>query len=197
MTAYKGFSKELKAVLGAGYTFEAGGTYTEEESKTGRNGFHCCENPFECFSYYSPYGSRFWVVEAGGSIDEDKEGRIACTDLTLLKELTLQQMVVCGMEYIIRHPLRERWEISNGDVEVAEDSAEARSKGGIAVARGAYPKVRGPKGAILGLIREPERGNIVNAKIFTVSAAQAGKWYTIGECRSNGTLVEVPGKEGI
>lgn len=195
MIAYKGFSRELKAVLGAGYTFGEGGTYTETGSKTGRNGFHCCENPFECFAYYSPLSSRFWQVEAGGSIDEDNNGRIACTELTLVKELSLKELVVYGMEYIIRHPLRERWQISNGCVEVAEDSAEAMS-GGIAVARGAAPKVRGTEGAILGLIRETEPGNIENACLFVVSAGQAGKWYTIGSgIRGRRTPVEVPGKE--
>lgn len=57
MIAYKGFNKELCSVMGDGNKqtchFEPGETKKVEKSKTARNGFHCCENPFECLEYYA------------------------------------------------------------------------------------------------------------------------------------------------
>lgn len=54
MIAYKGFTKDLTARLGRGnYQFKPGETAIEENSKTVRSGFHCCENPFECLGYYN------------------------------------------------------------------------------------------------------------------------------------------------
>jgi hypothetical protein len=57
MIAYKGFNKNIESVMGNGKkescTFEAGKTYKEAVSKTARIGFHCCENPFDCLTYYS------------------------------------------------------------------------------------------------------------------------------------------------
>ncbi|MBQ7925926.1 MAG: hypothetical protein IJ335_06480 [Lachnospiraceae bacterium] len=196
MIAYKGFTKDLSARLGRGmYQFEVGKTFTEESSKTVRNGFHCCENPFECLGYYPLQSdNRYFQVEAAGSIDEDGQERIACTELTLLKELSIKELAGYGMAYIIQHPMRDKWQQSRRGILVTENEAEGLSKDYIAIARGAHPKVKGVEGAVLGVILEPERGRITSAKLFVVLQQQAGKWYTIDENRQ---LKEVNGeKEG-
>ena len=194
MIAFKGFTKDLTARLGRGtYQFETGKTYTEESSKTVRSGFHCCENPFECLGYYSlNTDDRFFLVEATGSIDEDEQERIACTELTLLKELSNKEFAGYGMTYIIKHPMRDKWQHRGRGAVVAKDAAEGSEEDFIAIARGACPKVKGVKGAILGLILEPAKGNITGAKLFTVTEEQAGKWYTIDESRQ---LLEVDDEE--
>lgn len=194
MIAYKGFTKDLTARMGHGiYQFKPGETFTEESSKTVRNGFHCCENPFECLEYYSLQSdNRYFQVEAAGSIDEDGQERIACTELTLLKELSIKELAGYGMTYIIQHPMRDKWQQSMRGIRVAENEAEGLSKDYIAIARGVRPKVKGVEGAILGLILEPEKGNITSAKLFVVTRQQAGKWYTIDENRQ---LKEVGGEK--
>lgn len=171
MIAYKGLNKNLESVLGNGKkeccTFQPGVLYRESQSKTQRNGFHCCENPFECLSYYSLNGeNRFFQVEAGGDINEDAKERIACTEITLVRELSLIELAFAGMEYMINHPRRSRWQQERENVHVLPDKAEAKKAGQIAIARGPHPRVRGPEGSILGLIVEPEPGLITEAKLF-------------------------------
>lgn len=187
MIAFKGFSQDMTARLGKGtYQFAPGRTEREEKSKTARCGFHCCENPFSCLSYYSLGKDRFFLVEAAGSIDEDADERIACTEITPLQELTVKQFAGYGMTYMIQHPLRENWKRS-GDVTVAQDKAEAASGEKIIIARGSRPRAKGQEGTVIGLIREPQKGRITAARVFTVSRQQAGRWYTLGK---NGRIEE-------
>ena len=187
MLAFKGFTDDLRSILGNGNketcTFQPGITMTEERSKTGSGGYHCCENPFDCLSYYSMDGkNRFFKVEAAGDIDEDEQGRIACTQITLLEELNSLGLAFEGLIYMIEHPGREKWQQNRMNVTVAADMAEAKASGHIAIARGVNPKVRGPEGSILGILKE-EDGGIVESKLLVVRAEQADRWLTIGSGR--------------
>ncbi len=178
MIAYKGVSKNLEALLGRGYKFEEGKTVREERAKCAAGGFHCAENPFDCFAYYRISQSRFFMVEAAGNIDEDAfDTKIACTEITLLKELSIAEMAVYGMKYMIEHPKRE-W-VKQGEAQVRPEKAEAHNSWSIAIARGMDPRV---KGSILGLLREPEPGKFTGAKIFRVAGEiKADTWYVLGD----------------
>lgn len=187
MIAFKGFSPNLESVLGNGKKetccFAPGITMEETECKTGRNGFHCCENPFVCLGYYSMNGkNRFWKVEASGNINEDGGGRIACTRITLLEELDAKKLAFYGMKYMIEHPDRAGWQQDRGSVIVAGDCAQAGMEGHIAIARGKDPKVRGPEGSVLGLL--VDRGNgIEESKIIIPGEELAGKWLHLAAGR--------------
>ena len=114
MIAYKGFTEDLTSVLGNGEektcTFHPGITLEVPESKTGRNGFHCCENPLECLAYYPlGRGNRYFMVDVQGDINEDEGARIACTKITLLEELDLKQLAGYGMAYMVKHPVFPPW----------------------------------------------------------------------------------------
>lgn len=185
MIAFKGFTKDLWSRLGDGNEdncrFVPGEKKTVEESKTARTGFHCCENPFDCCTYYDLDGSnRFFKVEAAGDIDEDEMGRIACTEITLIKELTTMEFAYEGMCYMIDHPQRSGWQSGKHNVQVQKDVASAAGSGKIAIARGKRPKVKGVFGSILGLMMENDAGEIIEAKLFRCSEDQAGKWIEIG-----------------
>ena len=187
MRAYKGFTKELISRLGNGEKetccFTPGETKEVEASKTVSCGFHCCENPFECLDYYAFNGeNRFFLVEAAGDIDEDDDERIACTKITLIEELTPFRFAMEGMRYIITHPARKKWQQLRIGVTVASDRAEAKGRGCIAIARGEHPSVTGVEGSILGLIVEKD-GMITRAKLFVVTAEQAGRSYTLNASR--------------
>lgn len=182
MIAFKGFNENLTSVMGNGQkatcVFQPGETKRVEESKTVRSGFHCCENPMECLTYYSMNGkNRFFKVEAAGDIDEDESERIACTEITLLEELSDKAFAMEAMMYMIRHPHRDKWEQSHGNVTVQRDRAAADTYG-IAIARGTDPRVRGVEGAILGLLVD-EDGEISQCKLFCVSKEQAGRWFRL------------------
>lgn len=187
MIAYKGFTNDLWSRLGDGKeescSFSIGETKTVSESKTVRSGFHCCENPFECLAYYSmDRKNRFFKVEAAGDIDEDESQRIACTQITLLEELTPVQFALEGIKYMVEHPLRSGWQQSHGSVQVKEEECEAKNAGDIAIARGYEPCVKGPAGSILGLIVERD-GEIQNAKLIVVSGGNADKWLRLTDER--------------
>ena len=191
MIAYKGFTKELTAIMGKGvYQFVPGQTEVTDESKTASTGFHCCENPIECMGWYSMYkGSRYFMVEAAGDINEDEFEKIACTELTLIKELSVKELVGYGMMYMVQHPMRTRWKQRHAGIVVTDMNTSVAVSGDIAIVRNANPRVRGVEGAILGLILEKEPGVITEAKLFEVGQnIKPDTWYTLVEGRK---LVEV------
>lgn len=190
MIAYKGISSDMTARHGNhdGEVFEVGKTYITEESKTARNGYHCCENPAHCLSYYTLNRDRFFKVEAAGSIDEDDMERIACTELTILEELDLKGFFGACMRYIVAHPARKDWARSGNDVDIARSSAKAAV---IAIARGKNPcaMITSDEGFI-GLIIEDTIGKIVGAKTIRVDNKnyRARRWYRLS---INGSVTEV------
>ena len=80
MIAYKGFRPGL---ICRGYQFVMG-LNTTEKANCRENGFHCAEDPLDCLSYYSSLEhSEYYIVNAGGDIDEDEhDSKIACTILS-------------------------------------------------------------------------------------------------------------------
>lgn len=188
MLAYKGFNQNLQCTCGKGvFTYEPGKTYIEARSKTARTGFHCAEYLPDCFKFYSPDGNnRFFAVEAGGSIDEeDGDSKIACTELTLTKELNLKQMALASMIYMVRHPKRD-WKASGHHYCI---TSKAEITEGIAIARGTGPQARGDKGSVVGLVLE-EEGQIIQAKAAEVDGTEIkpDTWYTITK---GGTIIEI------
>lgn len=182
MIAFKGFTKNLTATWGKGvFQFKEGETYTEEESKCFHTGFHCAEDPFDCFCYYSPgSGNRYFMVEAAGSLNEDgSDSKIACTQITLLKELTMKEMAYHKIRYMILHPAR-KWQVSKNNYEILKDMAKGKGKNTIAIARGKNPKVKGKAGSILGLLCEQEEGVFEQAKVFEVKDdIKPDTWYRL------------------
>lgn len=182
MIAYKGFNWDLTCTMGKGrFQYHEGETIREDRSKTASAGLHCAEYPFDCFDYYSPgNGNRYFEVEAAGSIDEDDhDSRIACTELTLLRELTIKQMAVMGLAYMIQHPAR-KWQKHGICLEVAQERAAGDGEGAIAIARGQHPRVKGAAGCILGLLLEPEPGVFAGARIVVAGEeARPDTWYTL------------------
>ena len=180
MLAYKGFTKDLRATLGKGRAYTANELVVEESSKCASRGLHCAENPLDCFTYYSLNERNvFWLVEAGGSIDEDGcDSKIACTELKLLKELSVKGLAGHAMMYMVNHPLRE-WERNNCSCVVARDKAQG-SQWKIAIARGEDPCVSGKAGSVLGLIREVN-GEITAARVFEIDGIsyQSDTWYVL------------------
>ena len=184
MKAYKGFNGDLTCTKGNGvYQYEAGKTYYTDASQTARTGFHCCENPIDCLTWYGlplgGYNSRLFLVEAAGDIDEIDD-KIACTQITLIKELNLKALTLEVMRYIILHPNRP-WSKRGKLYEIAEDSADAL-KEGFAIARGVDPVVKGKEGSVIAVLVE-HPGNseeFIDAKVGVVGVdIEPDVWYTV------------------
>lgn len=119
MIAYKAFGKGL---ICRGYQFSMGLNRTDK-ADCAQNGFHCAENPLDCLTYYSDMeSSEYYIVNAGGDIDEDdRDTKISCTELTVLKKLTRREFFLHGLAFMADHPLRE-W-----SSHVTKDRAECRT----------------------------------------------------------------------
>ena len=65
--AYKGFNKDMTC---RGFRFKEGETYTEEKAELCNSGFHACEHPLGCFSYYK---DDVWYTLKDGEFIEAEE----------------------------------------------------------------------------------------------------------------------------
>lgn len=116
----KAFTPRLTAVKGKGeYQFKPGKNVTEK-AKCANTGFHLCEDPLDCLTYYDWDGkNQFWAVAAGGDIDEDCFGtRISCTELTLIRRLTADEFLLLHANYTMTHPA-ERQDCQKGPFHIA------------------------------------------------------------------------------
>ena len=165
MIAYKGFRPGL---ICRGYQFVMG-LNTTEKANCRENGFHCAEDPLDCLSYYSSLEhSEYYIVNAGGDIDEDEhDSKIACTELTVIKRLTKEELFLHGLAYMVDHP-RRVW-----SSHVAANRAMANC--GYAVVRGKDPVATGRLGDILAFAKEaPDSESIVQVAVGRIDGVTLG-----------------------
>ena len=171
MIAYKGFRPGMICI---DYQFQMGLNVTEK-ANCRQNGFHCAEDPLDCLSYYSDVDhSEYYIVNAGGDIDEDEvDSKISCTELTVLKRLTKEELFLHGLVFMADHPKR-KW-----NKHVRKDRAEAWS--GYAAVRGADPIAKGRrKGDVLAFAKEdPATGSIQQIVVATIDGKTLlpNVWY--------------------
>lgn len=170
MIAYKAFGKGLVC---RGYQFVMGLNVTDE-ANCAANGFHCAEDPLDCLTYYSDMKhSEYCLVDAGGDVDEDdRDSKIACTELTIIKKLDLSELVLHALAYMADHPQRKRSKHIQMNC--------GRAEKGFAIVRGIDPLASGNKGDVLGFAREsPDRGKIVQIAMVRVDGEKIvpGHWY--------------------
>lgn len=183
MIAYKGFNSDMTCTLGRGkYQYTIGETVCETSSKCARTGLHCAENPLDCLGYYPLGGNnRYCLVEAMGSLDEDGvDSKISCTQMRIVRELNLKQLCSAAMAYMLQHPESD-WTRTGHMLEVKYMEAEGSGKGAVAIARGENPRVRGKRGAAVGILKEKD-GFFLAAKVGIVGEdIQPDIWYRLNE----------------
>lgn len=176
MIAYKGFNKNLACTLGRGtYQYEVGKTYREDNAQCVNSGFHCVEEPIEVLRWYGDKTSRYCIVDAGGDINEDGCERIACTEMTILKEISLEQLGALECEWLRMHPERE---YSN---KVSRNTGQAKENG-IVVVRGKNPRAKGEIGAAIFLLKEGKGTNeIISMGAYRVDGTEyvPGIFYNV------------------
>lgn len=182
MKVYKGFNSDLTCTKGKGrYQFQVGRKEICEGSKTRNTGFHASEYILECLDWYPLDGkNRYCICEAEGSVDEDGEDIICCTEITPVRELKVIDIAFAAVEYMIDHPSR-KWERTGENLCVAKDKASVGARG-IAIARGKDPKVKGGKGSYIGLVKEDRYGDPDTVRMFlTGTSAAPDVWYTLDD----------------
>lgn len=156
MIAYKGFNKDLTCTMGRGaYQYEVGKTYKEENAQCANTGFHCVEEPIEVLTWYSGETARYCIVNAGGDAHEDGKERISCTEMTILQEVTLQQLGALECKWIQEHPDRKY------SRHVVKDEGTAYGNG-IVIVRGKNPKAAGEIGTTIFLLKESTEGKSID-----------------------------------
>ena len=172
MIAYKGFNKGL---ICRGYQFSKGENITEE-ANCAHNGFHSAENPLDCITYYGNIkDSVYCIVEVTGDMDEDdRDSKIASTELRIIKQLTLEELFLHALAFMVDHPKRT-W-----SDQVSKDRATAR--GGFAVVRGSDPIAQGKLGDILAFAKEDANSPLIEQVALARVDGEvilANTWYGI------------------
>lgn len=176
MIAYKGFNKDLICTMGHGqFQYQVGATYKEDKAQCASTGFHCVEEPIEVLSWYSTINARYCIVDARGDIHEDGTSKISCSEMKILKEITLEQLGALECEWLRLHPDRE---YSN---HIQKDEGQAKNNG-IVIVRGKNPKAAGQVGSTIFLLKEGKgTKEIVEAGAYTIDGAhyQPGTFYNV------------------
>ncbi|QIH94069.1 hypothetical protein EJB20_22925 [Klebsiella pneumoniae] len=100
ITTYKGFKQDLTC---RAFQFELGKTFEHKgKVEACSSGFHSCEYPLDCFSYYPPAESRYAEAVAEGQISKEDGGdsKIASATITIKAELSVHQLVTRAIEWI-------------------------------------------------------------------------------------------------
>ena len=99
ITAYKLFDENLSC---RGFQYEVGKTYKHEGGiEICEAGFHACEFPFDCWSYY-PATSRMAEVELSGKTETDGDNtKLVAAEIKIKAELSLPEFLKRGVDYIL------------------------------------------------------------------------------------------------
>lgn len=98
----KGFNKDMTC---RNMQYEEGKTYKiEGKPECCKFGYHFCENPIDCFSYYSPSNSVYHEVEAIGDISKDNDDtKISTNEIKIGARLDFQTMVKMAIDFTFKH----------------------------------------------------------------------------------------------
>lgn len=196
--AYKGFKKDMTC---KGFRYEEGKEYETDEVEVCKTGFHACEYPLDCFSYYAPSESVFHEVEQGGEISrKGDDTKLASTKIKIGVSLNIAGMVKAAIEYTKSRTEKES--DSNSDYGASsatgyKGASSVEDKDSIAVAWGYHGKAKGVIGSYLVLADwegdeddywTQELWSLKGAKMVRVDGTniKANTWYTM----INGEIVE-------
>ena len=212
MKAYKGFGKDMKC---RDFQYAEGETYETDSACVCNCGFHACENPVDCLSYYSPGRSVYHEVEVDGKIDHSGDDtKVAATKIKIGARLSIAGLVKAAFDFVRSkctnennaEPGKAASAGSYGAASAGENGAASAGSYGAAVSRGSVevgengvgavraeqPKIKGGMGAMLTIARESNVCyDIVEWKSFVIDGKKykADVWYTL----RGGKIVEAEG----
>ncbi|HAG3415872.1 TPA: hypothetical protein G8034_002887, partial [Salmonella enterica] len=125
ITTFKGFKQDLTC---RGFQFEIGKTFEHEgKVRACSSGFHSCEYPLDCFSYYPPAESRYAEAVAEGDVSREDGGdsKIASASITIKAELSVHQLVTRAIEWIWHRVDRSlEQQVMTGDYSAASNTGD-------------------------------------------------------------------------
>ena len=218
LTAYKGFDANFRC---RGFQYVVGQTYEHAGPLAlCQAGFHACEQPLDVFGYYPPTSdSRYALVTLEGALpgEEDGDSKRCGSRVTILRELTLREMLEAQVQWALAHDASKAASSGNyskaassGNSSTAAssghsskaassgDSSTAASSGhyskaacdtnGFACVAGVTGAVRGNAGSALSLgYMDREGRNRIAVGYVGEDGIEPGVWYTAD--RATGRLV--------
>ena len=98
MKAYKGFNKDMTCM---GFQYEEGKTYETDEAKLCESDFYACENPLDCFRYYSPDEGVYHEVEIEDNGERNNDDtKVVGKKITVGAELSVPMLCKLHFEYV-------------------------------------------------------------------------------------------------
>ena len=98
MKAYKRFNKDMTC---NGFQYEEGKTYETDNAVLCNAGFHACENPLDCSSYYFPAESVIREVELEDvSPDRQGDSKVVAKKITIGAKLDVMGLCKAHFEYV-------------------------------------------------------------------------------------------------
>lgn len=97
--AYKGFNRDMTC---RDFQYEVGKEY-EHDGPVAicASGFHACENPVECFSYYAPGESVFHEVElSGDTLSDGGNSKLAASHIRIGARLSIANICKIAFDYV-------------------------------------------------------------------------------------------------
>ncbi len=95
--SYKGFNKDMTC---RGFQYEEGKEYETDRAVACEWGFHACEYPLDCLSYYNPAKSVYHEVEQSGEISRrDDDSKVASTKIKIGASISIAGLVKAAIEY--------------------------------------------------------------------------------------------------
>ena len=105
MKAYKGFHKDMTC---KDFQHEEGKSYHEDKAVCCETGFHACEYPLDCLSYYEPNDSVYHDVELSGNTDKNTEdSKICATDIKVGARLSIAGLVQAAIDFTMKRVKKE------------------------------------------------------------------------------------------
>ena len=190
--AYKGFKKDMTC---RGFQYEEGKEYETDKAEVCETGFHACEYPLDCFSYYAPSESVFREVEQDGEISrKGDDTKLASTKIKIGAKLNIAGLVKAAIEYTSSRTKKEAGSESDCGVSSATGDygassatgncgassatgykgvSSAEDKDSIAVAWGYHGKAKGVIGSYLVLADwEGDEDNYWTQELWTLKGAK-------------------------
>lgn len=147
MISFKAVHKDMSSHYGNQPVYEIGKTYVFPFARRGFGGYHAAEDPLFCLNFIRPEEARYFKVELQGRLDAEgcatagADSAAAAEKLTLLEELTVEQMLWHAMLYRLSWAKLPVYEDVNGERTMAiaakaGQSVRANGTRCVAVAKG-------------------------------------------------------------
>ena len=94
---YKGFNKDMTC---KDFQYEEGKEYEESNALVCETGFHACEYPLDCLSYYNPAESVYHEVEQSGKLSRNSDdSKVSSTKIKIGAKVSIAGLVEAAIEY--------------------------------------------------------------------------------------------------